>query len=528
MSAWSAFVSLRWRILRHGPNDERAFGLIAGLVAAAAVVTAAVLTRMQLLDESWFAVAFSVFTVMWLIGPLLIPGIVSPMNPAWFRTLPRKPRRIARELAPSEALSGGVVITAVALISLVVVASPAGYVAVGIAVAAAGAQSWLLLWLGRCTGAAITALRGTRVGVVIAAAQISLILSLSFAGWVPVAAAVLPGIGSGDASSAPLPDFAVAPPVIEMLLRALPTSWSLSAVDAAAASEPFAALAWVGALIVGALALRSAWIGFTARQLRRPPARARSPRILRKVALASTLRGPTFGATSRELKTWLRDPHRKIELGLAWSAPLFMIVLVAPTSWTWALPFIGIASAIIGAMVAVNTYALDGTAIWQTLTTPRAIPADIAGRQFAWMILFGAPIVVLTVLLSTVSRSPLGPTALGMTLAATGAACGIAPLLSILMPAIGADARDRVSAASPAGNPAAGQWIAIPAVAAIALIPAILGALTTSAVALATGLVVGALLALVLPLLTRRLVRSSAPSLIGAIVAGDPSRLSRA
>lgn len=113
--------------------------------------------------------------------------------------------------------------------------------------------------------------------------------------------------------------------------------------------------------------------------------------------------------------------------------------------WSWALPFIGVMAAAVAAMAAVNNYALDGTALWQLLTTPKAVRSDVAGRQLAWMLIFGIPILIGTTLLCLVSQSPLWVIALGMTFAATGAACGAAPLFSLLMPAIGADARDRVS-----------------------------------------------------------------------------------
>ncbi|MGV3711970.1 hypothetical protein [Pseudolysinimonas sp.] len=524
MSDHATFASMRWRIMRHGPHDERGFGLIAGLIAAAGVVVLAVLVRTGAIEESWFVLGFSSFTTMWLLGPLLMPGMATPMNPQWFRTLPHAPWRTARALATSEVISVGALITSLALSSVVIVASPAGVLGILIGVIAAVGQLWLLLWLGRCTSVLMTALLRTRVGVYIGAAQLSVILALSFAGWVPVAALALPGIGAGDTAFAGFGSLLALIPAVEAVLLALPTAWSLAAVNAVTASAPLAALPWILALFVAAGALRTIWIAVTADALRRP----QSHLAARPFAFSKTAGGPVRGVVFREVKTWLRDPHRKLELGIGWSAPVLMIALIAPTNWTWALPFVGIPAAAISAMIAVNTYALDGTAIWQTLTTPRAPRADVIGRQLAWMLLFGAPTIVLTVLLCLVSQSPLSFVALGMTLAATGAACGIAPLLSLLMPAIGADARDRHTAADNAGNPAGGQWTALPAVAAASLIPAFLAPILSPIGSAAVGLVLGVALALIAPMISRRMLAASGPRLIAAVASGDTSRLREA
>ncbi|MEV3984375.1 hypothetical protein [Nonomuraea sp. NPDC049758] len=50
-------------------------------------------------------------------------------------------------------------------------------------------------------------------------------------------------------------------------------------------------------------------------------------------------------------------------------------------------------------MVAIHTYALDGTAPWQLLTTPGALQADLHGRMAAWALLFGLPSIALAAVL---------------------------------------------------------------------------------------------------------------------------------
>lgn len=535
MRTSTAFASLRWRIIRHGPHDERGFGLVAGLVAAAGAITAAVLAGSGSLDQSWLTVAVSIFGVMWLLGPLLLPGSAPILNPEWFRTLPRRAVRIAREMSSSEAIGVGPVITVTALSSLVVIAIPQGVGALAIAVVSMLAQAFFLLWLGRCAAAAVARLLRSTLGTWVAAFQMSVLLALSFAGWVPLFAVILPGLGTGSTAIVTPSTPGAVPEAVEAALLVLPSGWGLAAVYAALAQQSLPAVAApILGLVGGGLLLRRLWIAITARTLRQPPARAHS-----KVTADSRTRvrnrrkprvgGPVRAVAIREAKTWLRDPHRRLALGHAWLTPALMVLVVAPTGWSWALPFIGVMAAAIAAMAAVNTYALDGTALWQLLTTPGAIRADVAGRQLAWLLIFGVPTIVGTAVLSVVSQSPLWAVAVGMTLAATGVACAGAPVFSLLMPAIGADARERVSTAHDAGNPAGGQWTVFTAVAAGAAIPVVLarliGAGSTWQAPVCFGAGVGIATLLVLTPVTRRYLHRRGPALLSAIGAGDLTRL---
>lgn len=533
VSLSAEFASLRWLIIRHGPNDERGFGLVTGLVAAAGVLALAVLARTGEVDPSWLTVGLSLFGLTWLLGPVLTPGTAPILNPEWFRTLPRRPTHVARELATSEGIGVGTVVTAVALCSLVVVAAPHGAGAVAVAVVAAAAQLSFLLWLGRCAAAATTSLLRSQVGTWVAATQMSALLALSFAGWVPLVALVLPDLGSGDTTIVVPSEPGAVPAAVEDVLLALPTGWGLTALGSAISpSASFVAVvAPLLGLVAGSLLLRGLWVVITAHLLRKPPARAQSNVTARRPRSTWSGRpgGPVRAVVTRELRTWFRDPHRRIALGHAWLTPVLMVVLVAPSGWSWAMPFVGVVAAGIAGMVAVNTYALDGTALWQLLTTPRAIRADVAGRQLAWVLLFGVPVVCGTVALCLASRSPFWAVALGMTLAATGVACACAPLFSALMPALGVDARDRVSATHDSGNPAGGQWTIFTAVGAGAALPVVAAQVSSSGVAwpvhLALGGVVGTGAVLLLTRPTQVLLERTGPRLLSAMAARDMSRL---
>ncbi|HLV82404.1 MAG TPA: hypothetical protein VKY62_01365 [Devosia sp.] len=531
MSMSTTFRELRWRIIRHGPNDERWFSLIAGLVAAAGVVALAAFTHSGAIHSSWVTVAVSVFGLTWLFGPILLPGSTAILDPMWFRTLPQRGTTIARAMTASEAIGVGTVITAVALSSLVVLAAADGLAAVGVAIVTAIAQLVLLLWLGRCASAVVARLLRSTFGLWVAAFQMSVLLALSFAGWVPLMAAILPDLGEGRTEFVSPPTHGAVPAWIENSLLILPTGWGLAAVHAATSQASVFAVAMpIVGLVAGGILLRRAWIQITAMTLRQPPARMQS-NVTVNLDTPTLIQGPrnaAWAVTVKELKTWLRDPHRKLGLAHAWFTPLLMILLVAPTNWSWALPFIGVAAAVLAAMVAVNTYALDGTAIWQLITTPQAIRADVRGRQQAWMLLFGIPILGGTVLLCLFSQSPLWAVALGMTLTATGASCVLAPLFSALMPAIGADARQRISSAQDAGNAGGGQWTIFTAAVAAAVAPVVIAQLSGIGsywlAHLTLGIACAAVAVLILTPATRHYLERTAPALLSAMASGGAKK----
>ncbi|WP_193070965.1 hypothetical protein [Brevibacterium sp. FME37] len=484
MGMWHRFASLKLRILRHGPHGDRAFGLITGLVVAAAVVTSAALVSTGTLDDSWLTAAVSILGFMWLLGPILLPGAVPVLNPQWFRTLPTPPFSIAAALSPSELLSVGTVVTAASLSSFVVVVSGHDGSTIIVAFVAAMTQLFFLVWLGRSAGALVAFMLRTRIGGWVAAFQMSALLAVSFAGWVPVAALLIPDLGIGHMEAHTGSVWTELPDQLERALLIAPTGWGLAAVHVAMTSGPLALviLPLSGLLVLGLL-LWTVWMMLTAAVLRQPPAQVGS-RITVRTGRARSLRrygdgqrpDPMTAVAKRELKTWLRDPQRSLELRHAWMTPLLMMLLVAPTAWSWSLPFIGVAAAVFAAMVAINTYALDGTAIWQLLTTPGAVRADVRGRQLTWMLMFGLPIMVVTIILCLFTYSSLAFVAMGAALAAVGAASACAPLLSALMPAIGRDARERISTGQNAGNPAGGQMMSFTFVLFASTLPGILAA----------------------------------------------------
>ncbi|MFD0475818.1 hypothetical protein ACFQ0B_52065 [Nonomuraea thailandensis] len=356
------------------------------------------------------------------------------------------------------------------------------------------AQLYLLIWAGKTTAALAGRLLQTRAGMTLASVQTAIMLALSFAGWVPIAAWLLPRLGEGDTALV-VPTLGRLPEPVIGVLAALPTGWGYGAVAAARdGAHPGAILLPLAALLAVGAGSQAVWIALTARALRRAPRRA-SPRLSAgsrggtAVPFAAPrrpagARGGTAvpfatpqvsAVVARELATWLRDPARGVELRTAWLTPLLMAAIIAFTGWSWAVPLVGPAAAVFGAMAAINTYALDGTALWQLLTTPGALKADVRGRMAAWALLFGLPSVVLAAGLQLATGSPVGQAAIGGAVAAAATGCATAPLLALLMPAVGADARARVHPGQQAGDPTGGQMTIFPVTLLAAVLPGVAG-----------------------------------------------------
>ena len=229
---------------------------------------------------------------------------------------------------------------------------------------------------------------------------------------------------------------------------------------------------------------------------------------------------------ARELATWLRDPARGVELRSAWLTPPLMAIIIAFTDWQWALPLTGPALAVFGAMVAINTYALDGTALWQLLVTPGAVKADVRGRMVAWALLFGVPSVALAGVLWAATGSPLGHAAVFGAISAAAVACAAAPLLAVVMPAVGTDARARVYPGQRAGDPTGGQMTIFPVVVLAAVLPGVVGAASGLwwATALTALLLAAATLSLT-PTLTVRLLRRRGTALFAVMAGGESAVL---
>jgi ABC-2 type transport system permease protein len=141
----------------------------------------------------------------------------------------------------------------------------------------------------------------------------------------------------------------------------------------------------------------------------------------------------------------------------------------------------------------------------------------------AWALLFGVPSIVLAAALWAATGSPLGAAAVGGAIAAAATACAVAPLLALLMPAVGTDARDRIYPGQQAGDPTGGQMTIFPVVLLAAVLPGVIGAVSGGSgwvTALSAILLAGAVL-YATPVLTVRRLHQHGAGLLDAMASRD-------
>src|SRR5699024_1785705 len=126
-------------------------------------------------------------------------------------------------------------------------------------------------YLGLCAQVVAHRLLRSFFGVWLAAFQMSALLAVAFAHWVPRMAVILPDLGEGATNIVVPGANAALSPEMESTLLKLPTGWGLAAVMAA---SPFESILAVFAPLVGLMAggglLRAVWITLTARHLPGP------------------------------------------------------------------------------------------------------------------------------------------------------------------------------------------------------------------------------------------------------------------
>ncbi|NYV78370.1 hypothetical protein HW445_29200, partial [Streptomyces sp. UH6] len=250
-----ALFGLKLRLFRNGPHDERGFGLVGGLALAAAVVWAAAMSARGTVHEGWIAVALTVWGGAWLFGPLAQPRHdPSVISREWLRGYPVRPWRLAGALSWTELFGVGPLVTAVCLSSLVVLAAPGGAAVTAVAGAAAVAQLYFLAWAGKAVAALAARLLQTRAGTTLAGAQTAVMLAVSFSGWVPLAAWLLPRLDDGDTTLV-TPSVGQVPARVVEVLFSLPTGWGHRAVVAArdGAGAGAVTLPLVGLVVAGVL-----------------------------------------------------------------------------------------------------------------------------------------------------------------------------------------------------------------------------------------------------------------------------------
>lgn len=506
-------VGLRRTIQAHNESWKRPTGIGLGVLAAALTWAAVLLAEPDARGDV-VVVAVALWSIGWIAGPILASG-AGVLRPEYFTLLPLERRRLGLGLLLSVYVGPGAILTLAAMLAI-----PAWGITLGVGPAVLGLLAALVWTLGlvafsRAVYSLLGAAMRTQVGVEIAAIQYGLLISGMIAGWLIVfpagmAVPVLLADGLGGSTAA-------------TVLHATPFGWPGGVVEGAAGGEALGA-AWrlaalaVVALIAVAVAVRL----LTPHVGNRTARRTRRPLGSRRIVGGSGERDPLLGlpatrlgaVVGKELRTWLRDPWRSLEVRTSiWIAVFLAFFLYIGSLgqveglFTFA-PVAALAVAMMVGLGGANLHGQDGTALWMLVVTdsPQARLADVRGRQLAISIVFGVPAAVLALALAALSDGwwLLLPVAAGM-LAMVGAGAGMSALFSVVGVSAGVDPAKRRNATDAGENPLIlqiGFWLAV-ILAAPTLALAVLTVLGTPftqaawwpAALLAVGLANGGLLA---------------------------------
>lgn len=417
-------VRMRLAALRHSLRDQNKVGWIAsgafvGLVLASGTVWLAARG-----DHDVVAVAIAVWMLGWVVGPLFAGGGDETLKPEYFTMLP----------LPSRALSGGLlaaamagvapVVSLLALLSLAVVGAQLSFVAVLVSVPALLLQLLCFVLASRLAVAIYGLLLQVRSGAVLAALVNAFILAFTAQGWALIAAYITTDVQGAMARGA----------------RIAPSGWSLVAVEAAGRGDWLKVLLSLAGLVALAALMFVAWSALLVRRTTASRAGVRPRRPL----TASDARS---AANAKELRTWTRDLLYGHQVVFALAYGVFFCLMPIAVGWKGMLPWAGTATVIMGGAMFANLYGADGTAYWSTLMVPGSSRPDIRARQRAFLLVFGPPALLITVLFTWWSGTDAWPLVLSVLPALLGGAAGLIVLASVYATVPTVDAHKR------SGNP---------------------------------------------------------------------------
>ncbi|GGS60841.1 hypothetical protein GCM10010156_19460 [Planobispora rosea] len=420
VTAARTMAGMKLAVLRHSMSGQKA-GLVAtggtlGLVLAGGTLFAA------FQSGDLLAAAYAVWMLGWILGPVFSGGGDETLRPEYFTLLGLPPRRLAVGLLVGAFVGVAPAISLLALTGLAVSGVRRGPAAVLVALPATLLQLAVFVLLSRVAVAALGIALRSRVGAIGTGLVNGVILAALGQGWVFVIALGQAGGITPEASA---------------VLRYLPSGWGLAAVEAAGAGNWGRAGLVLGATAVLVALLLATWAALLTRRVGAARASARS----RRPMTASTASG---AVVAKELRAWSRDLVRTHQLTFSVAYGVFFAAAPLVLGIDAMLPWAGPIFIVMAAAMTAGLYAVDGTALWLTLTVPGA--ADVRGRQRAWLLVVGPVAAALALACTAVTGGPW-PMVLALTAALLGGGAGIVPLMSVYALVPGTDPHRR------GGNP---------------------------------------------------------------------------
>jgi ABC-2 type transport system permease protein len=424
---------MKLRIIRNSMTGGKAawmiIGAVLGVVCAAATVALA-LARLDApgLIPDLLATTYLIWMLGWMVGPLWGGSAVLRIDQ--FALLPLPRRRLALGLLAAAAVGITTAVTALAFLSLVVYGIRGGVAPALVSVPAAAAQLTFVVLLSRVTYALFGAVASSRFGAAVTGVLFAVMLVLTQSGWMLIIAVAYSRVLETGFSA-----------FVSDAVRVIPSGWGVVAVEAAGHGNWWQSLGALAGLLALCALLLLGWS--------RALARARHDRSVVRGSTRRTTpaRGPYFGATGavlrKELRTWLRDPQRitMATVPVAWALGTALLPLTFHTKSL--LPWAGPALPVMAVASAYNLYSLDGTGLWFTLTTGTQ-RADIRGRQWAFLLLFGPLTVAVSLAFTAYSGySWAWPWVAALVPALLGGGLGLMSFASVTALVPGPDAHKR-------------------------------------------------------------------------------------
>lgn len=423
---------------RRTPNALRWIGIPLGLVFAVMTVMIGWNSTTAEAGGTTLSLVFVAWLAVWIVGPIQSGGS-DLLRPEWFAMHPIPPHRLTTGLLAASFAGVGPLLTVIGVTALPVYGIRLGAGPVAVGLVAGLLTTVMMVVVSKLVAEALGAAAKSRVVLEVTSIQYGIFIALMFVGWFALGQLDQLFDGTADLGAA-LPDW------IATVLLALPSGWGVGAVDAAGAGNWLVSSAFLIGLALTSLAALALWSKLLERRTTGANLGTRTKRYRQGQRFRPTT--PLGAVVRKDVRTWIRDPRRGVEVRSSLWAALFITL----TGWVFApdlLAFAGVVVVLIGAMATVNVYAMDGTALAYTLLTPGATRADVRGRQVAWLMIFIPASVVPTVVGLAIAPEPWALSwVLALLPALLGAGAGLIVLLSIVGLVPETDAHKR------SGNPA--------------------------------------------------------------------------
>lgn len=367
------------------------------------------------------ALILALWVLGWAIGPTLFGGEDPTLRPEYFRNIPVKPGRLAVNLALASVAGVSVPASLIAFSSLIVYGARFGIATAFAAVLFVPILLLFSLFLSRVVTNALRSLTKSNLTSIVSSALIGAVMAFTVTGWVMFGAV-------GSLMSSGIPDN------LQQVLYYLPSSWPIAAIDTAANGDWLPMIALVAVFLTLITALAWLWGKLLAHRLTASHTRNQSG--TRHSLLPS--RQPMSGVAvtvRKELLTWGRDYTRSGFLYFAFFFSIATCLYPLVIGVDVLLLIAGLLYIVSAVGSTSNLYGVDGSALWQILTTPNAARNDVRGRQIAWLIVILIAVIPTTIIGVVWSGIYAAwPAIIGLTVATLGAGAGVTILLSVFRP----------------------------------------------------------------------------------------------